>query len=191
MIRPRGGEFCYSELEYELMKDDVAMAKSLGADGVVFGFLMEDGTIDCKRTGELIRLAAPMSVTFHRAFDKVKDPVLSLKSLIEVGADRVLTSGHKPTAFDGKELITSLIDHAKDKITIMPGSGVNTNNVLELLSHTGAKEVHLSGKFLRQGKMGYKNNIKMNALANIEEDSFFETDVNIIREIIEKLQSSY
>jgi copper homeostasis protein len=101
IIRPRGGDFCYSEIELDAMKYDIHHCKTLGVDGVVFGLLKSDGNIDYERTRELIEIARPMNVTFHRAFDMCKDPYQALEELIELGVDRILTSGQEPTVFEG------------------------------------------------------------------------------------------
>ena len=143
MIRPRGGDFLYSDDEFEIMKEDIRMAKNLGADGVVFGILLPDGTIDLKRMEELVTLSRPMRVTCHRAFDMTADPYKSMEELISLGIDRILTSGKQATAVEGAGLIKELISRAKDRIIIMPGSGVKEQNVVELIRETGATEVHL------------------------------------------------
>ena len=125
IIRPRGGDFLYSDQEFEVMKEDVLMCKSLGVDGVVIGLLHANGTVDATRTAELVRLARPMSVTFHRAFDMTVDPFAALDTLIEVGIDRILTSGQEQTADKGALLLQKLVAKANGKLVIMPGSGVN------------------------------------------------------------------
>jgi copper homeostasis protein len=143
MIRPRGGDFLYSDGEFEIMQEDVRMAKNLGADGVVFGILHRDGTIDKERMTELVNLARPMGITCHRAFDMTADPFQALEDLISLGVDRILTSGQQPTAPQGARLIRELIARADGLITIMPGCGVKEHNIAELISSTGAKEVHI------------------------------------------------
>jgi copper homeostasis protein len=143
MIRPRGGDFLYSDGEFEIMQEDIRMAKNLGADGVVFGILHRDGTIDKKRMMELMNLARPMGITCHRAFDMTADPFQALEDLISLGVDRILTSGQQPTASQGAGLIRELIARAKGRIILMPGSGVKEHNVVELIRETGASEVHI------------------------------------------------
>ena len=137
LIRPRGGDFLYNDIEFELMKEDVIMAKKLKADGVVIGILNKDGFVDMKRTKELIKLARPMGVTFHRAFDMCADPFKTLEQLIELNVDRILTSGQKNTAIQGTELINELIKRADGRIEIMPGSGINFDNFSEIVNKTG------------------------------------------------------
>jgi copper homeostasis protein len=157
MIRPRGGDFCYSDVEFRVMKLNVELAKKLGADGVVFGILNEDGSVDVERTGALIGLARPMSVTFHRAFDMTRDPYEAMEALVELGIDRVLTSGQEPSAFEGLDLITSLVRKAGDRITVMPGAGITERNVRKIVEHSGAKEVHVAAPVSVESRMRYRN----------------------------------
>ncbi|HTF17294.1 MAG TPA: copper homeostasis protein CutC [Chryseolinea sp.] len=157
MLRPRGGDFCYSSYEFHSMKRDLFQFQKLSIDGVVFGILLPDGTIDKKRCGELIAKARPLKVTCHRAFDMTQDPRQALEACIDVGFDRILTSGQKPQALAGVELIRELIQQAAGRITIMPGSGVNENTVAEIVSRSGAQEVHFSAMGNEPGKMVYKN----------------------------------
>jgi copper homeostasis protein len=144
IIRPRGGDFLYTKDEFEIMKNDIKLCKELGCDGIVIGLLNMDGTIDMTRTAELIELAYPMDVTFHRAFDRCKDPFAALEELIEIGCQRILTSGQKPTVSEGVELIAELNKKADDRIIILPGSGVRKDNIKMLAEKTGCIEFHSS-----------------------------------------------
>lgn len=146
MIRPRGGDFLYSDDEFETMLHDIEFAKKAGADGVVLGVLNHDGTVDIERTKRLAEAAHPLAVTFHRAFDMTPDPFQALEDVICAGAQRILTSGQKPTAMEGAEVISELVKNAGSRISIMAGSGINDNNVLDILRLTNAKEIHLSAK---------------------------------------------
>jgi len=157
MIRPRGGDFHYSNYEFHSMKRDIDQCQKLSVDGVVFGILNEDGTIDKKRCKELIARARPLKVTCHRAFDMTRDPFEALEDCIEVGFDRILTSGQQPQAVKGVDLIAELIKKANDRIAIMPGSGVNENTVEEIVSKTKATEIHFSATAFRDSAMTYKN----------------------------------
>ncbi len=157
MIRPRGGDFHYSNDDFHTMKRDIDQCQKLSVDGVVFGILNADGTIDKKRCKELIDRARPLKVTCHRAFDMTRDPVEALEDCIEVGFDRILTSGQKPKAIDGVDLIAELIIKANGRIAIMPGAGVNENTVEEIVSKTKAKEIHFSVTTFRESEMIYKN----------------------------------
>jgi copper homeostasis protein len=157
MIRPRGGDFHYSNYEFHSMKRDIDQCQRLSADGVVFGILNEDGTIDKKRCKELIARARPLKVTCHRAFDMARDPFEALEDCIEVGFDRILTSGGKLKAIEGVDRIAELIKKANGRIAIMPGSGVNENTVEEIVRKTGTKEIHFSATAFRESEMTYRN----------------------------------
>lgn len=155
MIRPRGGDFCYDEDEFSVMQNDIQAAKKLGADGVVFGILLPNGKVDVIRTTELVELAKPMGVTFHRAFDMTIDPYEALEAVIQTGAERILTSGQQNTASEGHDLIQQLTQQAAGRIEIMAGSGVNADNAL-LLTETDVQALHLTGKATKAGAMTYR-----------------------------------
>jgi copper homeostasis protein len=155
IIRPRGGDFLYTKHEYEIMLKDVKLCKELGCDGIVIGLLNMDGTIDMVRTGELIEAAYPLGVTFHRAFDRCKDPLEAMEQLIEIGCERILTSGQQPAAPEGVELIAQLNKSADDRIIIMPGSGVRKENVKMLAEKTGCTEFHSSLRGKEKSKMSF------------------------------------
>lgn len=157
IIRPRGGDFFYSDAEFEVMKADVMMCRELGCDGVVIGILNADGTVDKTRCRELVKLAYPMGVTFHRAFDRVKDAAQALEDIIEIGCERILTSGLVPNALDGAATIAALIKQADERIIIMPGSGIRSDNITELAKKTGAVEFHTSARRNIAGNMSYVN----------------------------------
>lgn len=146
IIRPRGGDFLYSAEEFDCMLTDVRLCKELGFTGVVLGLLNVDGTIDKKRTAQLVELAYPMEVTFHRAFDRCVRPLEALQHVIDTGCQRILTSGQYPEAPAGIALIKQLVTAAQDDIIIMPGSGVRSNNIAQLLKETGATEIHSSAR---------------------------------------------
>ena len=157
MIRPRGGDFLYTDLEYDIMLRDIQVAKSLGVHGVVFGLLTPEGKVDIKKTVSLIDAARPLSVTFHRAFDMTEDPFKALDDLINLGVDRVLTSGHEPSTDKGLPLIKKLVEQAGEDIIILPGCGINENNITELVAETGVKECHVTGKHQIPSQMTYTN----------------------------------
>lgn len=144
MIRPRGGDFLYSETELTVMKADIKLAKSLGADGLVLGVLNPDGTVDEATTTALVDLASPLPVTFHRAFDMTRDPLEALEAVIRTGAIRILTSGQQPTAERGLSVLRQLAEKAAGRIEIMAGAGVNASNA-SLLIAAGVDSLHLSG----------------------------------------------
>jgi len=146
LIRPRDGDFNYSGEEFEQIKKDIILFKELGCKGIVSGILTKDNNIDISRTRELIELSKPLEFTFHRAFDEVLNPIQALHQLIKLKADRILTSGQAETAVKGLDLLKELINIAENKIIIMPGSGVNINNILEF-KKIGSKEIH--GSFIK------------------------------------------
>ena len=143
LIRPRAGDFVYSEAEFQQMKDDIQHCKKLGCHGIVSGILNEDNSLDLIRTKELVELSRPLDFTFHRAFDEVKNPIKTLHQLIELGADRILTSGQEEKAMEGIEFLKELNHIAKDKIRIMPGSGIRPENAKQF-KNAGFKEIHAS-----------------------------------------------
>ncbi|RPJ75931.1 MAG: copper homeostasis protein CutC [Acidobacteria bacterium] len=157
MVRPRGGDFCYSDIEFEVMRRDLLAAKALGADGIVLGLLRPDGTVDADRTRELIELARPLPVTFHRAFDMTRDPFEALDTLIALGVDRLLTSGQEPSVLEGLDLIVELVKRAAGRIIIMPGGGITARNVAKIAAASGARELHFASLELREGRMQYRN----------------------------------
>ncbi|HVZ95482.1 MAG TPA: copper homeostasis protein CutC [Chitinophagaceae bacterium] len=157
MIRPRGGDFLYSADEFDIMKRNIEVCKKLGCDGVVMGLLHADGSIDKKRTAPLVEYAYPLGVTFHRAFDRTNDPFQALEDVIDMGCERILTSGLQPKATDGAALIKQLVQQADDRIIIMPGSGVTSQNILQLAEATGATEFHSSASMFTADTMPYHN----------------------------------
>ena len=129
LIRPREGDFIYSDEEFELMKDDIIKFKEIGCKGIVSGVLNDDNSIDIERTKDLIELSRPLEFTFHRAFDVVNNPLIEIENLIEMGVDRVLTSGQKKKAIDGLVLLKQLNNISNNRLVIMPGSGISKNNL--------------------------------------------------------------
>lgn len=158
ILRPRGGDFCYSDEEFAVMQYDLEMINDLGANGVVIGILQPDGNIDMERTAALIEQARPLKVTFHRAFDMAADPFRALDQLISLGVERILTSGQEKSALEGSELIAQLVQQAKDKIIIMPGGGITSRNIARLKRETNAVEFHLTAREKIASSMNYRNN---------------------------------
>jgi copper homeostasis protein len=185
IIRPRGGDFIYSDLEYNIMRRDIDTCGACGVDGIVLGILKSDGSIDIERTAGLIELARPMSVTFHRAFDMCADPLKGLEDIIASGADRLLTSGQKNKACEGIEMICQLMKQAGKRIIIMPGSGINESNISDIAKITGAKEFHLTGRKEIESEMIFRNqNISMGGTSDMPEFSRKVADPDLIRRII-------
>ena len=157
IIRPRGGDFLYDDLELAIMKQDIQVAKDLGADGVVVGALTSHGHVNRDQVAQLMAVARPLNVTFHRAFDMTADPFRAVEDLIELGVDRVLTSGQRATAWEGVGLIQQLVRVADGRIGIMPGGGVTEDNVAALVQQTGVTECHVSGRTTVASSMEYHN----------------------------------
>ncbi len=157
IIRPRGGDFLYSDLELDIMKTDIEAARDAGADGVVFGMLHADGTVNLEQTRQLVELAGPMSTTFHRAFDMCADPFKAIEELIALGLDRVLTSGQRSSAMEGAELIGQLVGAARGRIVVMPGVGIDETNIAELIELTGVRELHVLAERAVDSAMEFRN----------------------------------
>lgn len=188
IIRPRGGDFLYSDLEFELMKQDIKICKQLNCDGIVTGILTAEGKVDKTRCAELIELAKPMEVAFHRAFDMTVDLQQALEDLIELGVVRILTSGGKASAIDGAQTLAKLTVQAGHRIIIMPGAGINTSNITELISLTGAKEFHASARRQLDSKMIFRNK-DLNMGNQTDEYSYSITDTELVRNLLELANS--
>ena len=167
MIRPRGGDFLYSADDFQIMKNDIAVCKELGCDGIVTGILTKDGKVDKERCRQLVELAYPLEATFHRAFDRVTNFSEALEDVIESGFERILTSGLKPKAIDSTDILAQLIKQSNERIIIMPGSGVNAQNILKIAGSTGATEFHSSACFLKGSEMDFRNEAMNESLNHI------------------------
>ncbi len=188
IIRPRGGDFLYSDLETAIMMEDIRTARIAGADGVVFGCLTPDGEVDIPRMEVLMETAAGMEVTFHRAFDMCRDPFRAMDELIDLGCDRILTSGQRNTAPEGAGLLAELVRRAEGRIVIMPGSGITAENVRDLADRTGAVEFHLSGRAPVESTMKWRNpEVSMGGTVRIDEFSHNITSIGRISAVLEAL----
>ena len=186
IVRPRGGDFCYSGVEFETMVRDVETAAEGGADGIVIGILKPDGSVDVDRTGALIERIRPLPVSFHRAFDMTADPHRALDDLIALGVDRVLTSGQEISALEGIDLIVELIDRAAGRIVVMPGGGITERNVAKVVAGTGAREIHVAAGSSVSSRMTYRNpNAFMGGELRPPEFSHDVTDVNRVSAFIQ------
>ena len=183
LIRPRTGDFLYSGAEFATMKEDILAAKALGADGIVVGMLNADGSIDFPRMKVLMDCAKPMEVTFHRAFDMANDPFIALEEIIKLGCQRILTSGQAVTASQGENMLGQLVKKAGNRIGIMPGSGINSKNLAQIVKMSGAKEFHFSASAKRQSQMIYKNVEVAMTKESGQEFTIFQTDAGIIEEM--------
>lgn len=157
MIRPRGADFLYDEHEFAVMERDIALARDLGADGVVLGLLRADGTVDVERTRRLVESARPLRVTFHRAFDMTRSAVEALEDVVVTGADLLLTSGQEASALDGAPLIAELVQRAGDRLTVMPGAGITEGNIARIRTLTGARELHVDARVTARSAMAHRN----------------------------------
>jgi copper homeostasis protein len=189
IIRPRGGDFLYTDLEYRIMLADIQRCKESGVDGVVVGFLNPDGGIDCQRVTEVISLARPMAVTFHRAFDLAKYPILALDELKRCGVDRILTSGQRNSAIEGAGLIRQLVEQAGRDLIIMPGGGLTEDNIRDFVRMAGVSEYHATLRREVDSRMTYRREgIYMGGLPQIPEYSTLETDPERVRKFIKQLE---
>jgi len=183
LIRPRAGDFLYSDVEFEIMKQDILICKELGYDGVVIGLLKPDGNVDVDRTKTLVELASPMAVTFHRAFDSCSNPETALEDVIACGCERILTSGLKNTAIEGADVLLKLIEQAEGRIIIMPGSGIKSSNIKFLKELVPAVEWHASAKVNVASSMNYQNPELKNLGSMVTQSDKYE-----ISELVVKLK---
>ena len=180
LIRPRSGDFTYSEAEFDIMKRDILFCKQLGCNGIVAGILTSDNSLDIRRTQILADLAKPLSFTFHRAFDWVNNPLHAIDKLIEIGVNRVLTSGQETSAVKGIELLKKLRQYCSEKLVILPGGGITIHNVLQF-KNTGFKEVHFSATKLHRSISTVK--VSMNSNRFFDETQIAISDITAIKEI--------
>lgn len=175
LLRPRFGDFLYTDYEFEVLKENVKLFKKQGAAAVVIGILKADGTLDLERMKELIALARPMKVTLHRAFDMVKDPIQTLEDAISLGIDTILTSGQQDNSLHGIALLKQLKDQAGDRIEVLVGAGVSAQTILEIHQKTGATSFHMSGKVSKDSLMEYRKECVHMGLPGISEYERLET----------------
>ncbi len=157
IVRPRGGDFCYSDAEFAAMEHDVRMAREAGANGIALGILTPDGDVDVDRTRALMAHARPLPVTFHRAFDMTRDPFAALERLAALGVDRILTSGQEPSVLEGVDLIAELVTRARGRLVIMPGGGITERNVARIMARVPLSELHFAGAEPVESRMRFRN----------------------------------
>ena len=191
IIRPRGGDFLYTPLELERMEEDIRICRELGVDGVVFGCLTEEGEIDREANRRLVELARPMSVTFHRAFDRTADPMKALEDIISLGCNRILTSGQQPKAIDGINLLAQLEKKLKEyplpPIQLLAGSGVNEENIRQIFDATGIHEYHFSARVNVVSKMKHYNHEVYMGAKGADESNSLVTSAEKVRNTIKQL----
>lgn len=191
IIRPRGGDFLYTPLELERMEEDIRICRELGVDGVVFGCLTEEGDVDREANRRLVELARPMSVTFHRAFDRTADPMKALEDIISLGCNRILTSGQQPKAIDGINLLAQLEKKLKEyplpPIQLLAGSGVNEENIRQIFDATGIHEYHFSARVNVVSKMKHYNHEVYMGAKGADESNSLVTSAEKVRNTIKQL----
>ena len=187
IIRPRGGDFLYTQLEKERMIDDIRICRELGVDGVVIGCLLADGSIDMEMCRQLVAEAQGMAITFHRAFDRCRQPAEALEQLISMGIDRVLTSGQQPTALQGEQLLKSLNEQAQGRIKILAGCGVNEQNIRHIHEATVVTEFHFSARTPVKSAMQYINPDVYMGDKDADEGTLLYTSAERVRQTIAQL----
>lgn len=189
MIRPRGGDFCYTEREFELMQEEIGHVRPLGADGVVLGVLDQNAGVDVPRTRRLVELAQPLPVTFHRAIDMTPDLAAALEDVIATGATRVLTSGGAKDAMNGVNQIAQMVEIARERIVIMPGGGISPENIVAIAEATCATEFHSSARTALASPVRFRRQeIAMGAVEGREYERFIvrEEDVRALLRTLER-----
>ena len=188
LIRPRAGDFLYTDTEFGIMMADVATCIDIGCDGIVIGILNADGSVDKQRCAKLVNMAkqAGLGVTFHRAFDVCSDFYLALEDIIELGCDRILTSGGKTTAMEGAATLIKLVRKADGRIKIMAGSGIDENNVANLIHYTGVTEIHSSASKLTESSMLHYNNEIIMGKQYHDLYTYKSTDATRVKNLISK-----
>ena len=191
LLRPRFGDFCYTDYEHEIIKEEVRKFRELGADGVVIGTLKPDGTLNMEQMKELVEEAGTMSITLHRAFDMCKDPMKTLKDVKELDIHTILTSGQKNSCINGTDLLAKLVKEADDKVDILIGGGVDASVIEELHDKTGATSYHMSGKITLDSKMKYRRADVNMGVASMSEYEIWRTSsdrVGAAKKVLEKLR---
>ena len=185
MIRPRGGDFDYTDREFDNMIRDVRACREIGVTGVVFGLLETDGRVARSRVQRLVKEAGALSVTFHRAFDVCADPFAALETLIELGVDRILTSGQAATVPEGKEMIRQLVEQAAGRIGILPGCGITPENVAEMVAYTGVSEFHATAFARLESRMTHQNPVVYMGIPGLPEYERQVTSEAEVRRFVE------
>ncbi len=191
MLRPRRGDFLYTQDEFFVMRQDLDLLLQHGADGIVTGCLLPDGSVDCTRMEAIVRAAGRAPVTFHRAFDLVRDPQQTLEELIALKVARVLTSGLAANALLGKARIRSAQEQARGRIAVIAGAGVRAKNVAEIVRDTGVREVHLSASRFVPSAMAYANaDVAMGTLPQVAENMLRDTDADEVRGVVAAVRNA-
>ena len=184
IIRPRGGDFFYTDREFQVMQNDLMVCQQLGFKGAVIGLLNANGSIDTKRTSTLVQAAGNMEISFHRAFDRCNNPFLAIEQLIDLGCKRILTSGQVPDVSNAIPMIQQFVEQAKDRIIILPGSGVRADNIATIVAQTGAKEMHSSARKAMPSKMVF------NQPTMQENMHYFDVDLDEIKAMMKAINKA-
>lgn len=182
LLRPRFGDFCYTDFEHEIIKEEIRSFRKLGADGIVIGTMKPDGTLNVEQMKELIEEAKGMSVTLHRAFDMCKNPFMALEEARKLGINTILTSGQKNTCIDGVELLKELVEKAQGETEILVGGGVDASVLPMLAEKTKAKAYHMSGKISMESEMRYRKQDVSMGIASVSEYEIWRTSEKRVRE---------
>lgn len=187
LIRPRGGDFVYTALELEEIIESINFCRSIGVEGVVLGFLTPEGAVDIPTTQKILEHTQGLDITFHRAFDMVTHQDRALEAIIDMGFNRILTSGGKQSTPEGIKQIATLLHQADGRITIMPGGGVNENNIEDVIHFTGASEFHLSGKIVVKSAVEYRNKaLELVRAEDIHPFNYHITSFEKVKNVVEK-----
>lgn len=188
LLRPRFGDFCYGDYEFDMMKEDVAMYRDLGADGIVTGILKPNGDLDAERMSELIKIAGDTDVALHRAFDVCRNPQEALEQSVELGIKTILTSGQKNSAWEGRDLIKELVEQSAGRIEILAGAGISPETIEKLVPYTGASSYHMSGKVILNSAMEFRREGVSMGFPGFSEYEIWQTDAENIRRAAEVLE---
>jgi copper homeostasis protein len=180
MIRPRGGDFCYTDLEFEIMQQDIRQARDLGADGLILGLLDRHARVDVTRTRALVELASPLPVTFHRGIDMTPDPGAALEDVVATGAARVLTSGGAPKVTEALAVVAHMVETAGDRIAVMAGGGITPKTITRVAEATGATEFHASLRSARPSPVEFhRQDVQMGEIRDREYLRFVVDEENV------------
>lgn len=189
LLRPRFGDFCYDDYEFQTLKEEVEMFRELGADGVVIGMLNPDGTLDMERMEVLVNAAGDIGITLHRAFDVCRDPYEALEQCASLGIDTILTSGQKSSAWEGRGLLAELAEQAAGRVEILAGAGVNPGVIEKLAGCTAVRAFHMSGKKVMDSRMEFRREGVPMGIPGFSEFEIWQTDMEQVRRAVQVLQS--
>lgn len=188
LLRPRFGDFCYDEYEFQSIKEEVEMFRELGADGVVIGILRPDGSLNMEEMEELVKAAGGMGVTLHRAFDVCRDPYEALEQCVSMGIDTILTSGQKSSAWEGRELLVDLLKKSAGRIDILAGAGISPEVIEKLAPCTGIRSFHMSGKVVKDSRMEFRREGVPMGIPGFSEFDIWQTDEENVRRAVKVLE---